>query len=251
MRVALMAGVAVIVATKLAIATPINLVANGSFEGATGGTPTSWSVGGTAADGLLPATIAYNQNASYPFGAQGEAVPTDNAASASPDGAGLNGVYFVSDEATNLSLYQSVFLMPGSYNIGFDSYDTFNGSVQPHDSVLTANIAGVQLASFDLSSVTPGLWSTHTGEALIQTAGTYLVSFAFTNPDYPSNPSTSGNPTSKYNAKDVVIDQAYVISAAGNGGTLIPPIAVPEPASYVLLGICLAGMVATRRHWRA
>lgn len=243
MRALLLAGVMISVAASYAEAAPINLVTNGSFEGPTGVAPTGWAVGGTARDGYFPTAIAYNQNGSYPYGAQGEAVRPDDAASASPDGPGLNGVYFVSDTATNLSLYQNVYLTPGSYDIGFDSYDTFNGSVQPHESVLTANIAGVQLASFALSTVSPGSWSTHMGEARIQTAGYYLVSFAFTNPDYPNNPGSDG----LYNAKDVVIDQAYVIGASDNGGTPIPAVPVPEPASLALLGMGVAGIAAVRR----
>lgn len=227
-------------AGELAAAPVINLVTNGSFEGPTGAVPVGWSIGGTASDGYNPVTIAYNQTASYPYGAQGEAVPTDNAKSASPDGPGQNGVYFVSDEAKNLSLYQMIYLTPGSYAIGFDSYDTFNGFGQPHNAVLTANIAGVQLASFSLNSVSPGSWSSYTGEARIQTAGNYLVSFTFNTPDTPSNPDPS-NPGGEYDAKDVVIDQAYVIGASNNGGILIPAAAVPEPSSFTLLGAGLLG----------
>jgi hypothetical protein len=80
-----------------------NLVGNGSFEGPTGGTPAGWSIGGVAVDGANPVAIRYNQKSNYPTGAQGEAAPTDNAPSLSPDPAGQNG--FVSDEAKNLSLY--------------------------------------------------------------------------------------------------------------------------------------------------
>jgi hypothetical protein len=76
-----------------------------------------------------------------------------------------------------------VHLTPGSYEIGFDSYDTFNGSVQPHDASLTANIAGVELANFDLASVAPGVWSAYSGVAKISTAGDYLVSFTFSHID--------------------------------------------------------------------
>jgi len=230
-----------------ASAGPVNLVINGSFEGATGVTPAGWTVGGSAFDHYPPVAIAYNQTGLYPFGAQGESVPTDNANSLSPNAAGSNGVYFVSDEAKNLSLYQYVYLTPGSYDIGFDSYDTYNGSVQPNDATLTAEIAGVQLANFSASSVSPGSWSSHAGEAQIQTAGEYLVSFVFNTPDTPANPDPS-NPNGEYNAKDIVIDRAYVFSASNGGGTPIPS-AVPEPASVALLGAGLAGVAALRR-WR-
>lgn len=239
MKIAKVWGIwGIIVAVAFCAAAPanaaaINLVTNGSFEGPTAGTPTGWSVGGSAFDGYVPVTIAYNQTGSYPNGAQGEAVPADNAITLSPDPAGLNGVYFVSDEAKNLSLYQYVYLTPGSYDIGFDSYDTHNGNAQPHDATLTAEIAGVQLADFSLSSVSPGSWGSYTGEAKIQTAGNYLVSFVFNTPDTPANPDPS-NPNGEYNAKDVVIDRAYVIAAIDNGGTPIQN-AVPEPASWLLL----------------
>jgi len=228
-----------------ASAGPVNLVVNGSFEGATGVTPAGWTVGGSAFDHYLPVAIAYNQTGSYPFGAQGESVPTDNASSLSPDAAGSNGVYFVSDEAKNLSLYQYVYLTPGSYDIGFDSYDTYNGSVQPNEATLTAEIAGVQLANFSASSVSPGSWSSHAGEAQIQTAGEYLVSFVFNTPDTPANPDPS-NPNGEYDAKDIVIDRAYIFSASNGGGTPIPS-AVPEPASVALIAAGLAGMAALRR----
>lgn len=235
----------------------INLVANGSFEGAIGTTPSSWMLTGTATDGYLPVTIPYNTpGARYPFGAQGEAVPVDNASSLSPDSAGSNGVYFVSDEAKNLGLTQTIYLGVGSYDIGFDSYDTINGSQQPHDAILTANIAGVQLASFALSSVSAGSWTSHTGEAQITTAGNYLVSFLFDTPDTPANPDPA-NALGQYNAKDVIIDRAYVVAANDNGGTPVgstpvtTPIGVPEPASLLSLGTFLALLlvkkVAARR----
>jgi hypothetical protein len=224
-----------------------NLIVNGSFEGSTGVTPTGWSLGGTATDGLNPVAIQYNQSSGYPLGAQGESVPTDTAASLSPDAAGQNAVYFVSDEAKNLSLYQTVYLTPGSYDIGFDSYDTFNGDQQPHDATFTANIAGVQLANFDLASVTPGVWNAYSGVAKITTAGDYLVSFTFNTPDTPADPDPA-NPGGEYNAKDVVIDRAYLIGDAAGGGVTIPT-AVPEPSSWVLMvsGFGLVGCLLRRR----
>ena len=224
-----------------AAASVVNFVTNGSFEGKTGVAPSGWSVGGSAFDGFGPVAIAYGQTGHYPLGAQGEAVPKDDASSASPNAAGANGVYFVSDEAKNLSLYQSVYLTPGSYEIGFDSYDTSNGASQPHDAVLTADIAGVQLASFKLSSVSPGSWSSHTGEAKIETAGDYLVSFAFNTPDTPADPDPR-NPGGEYNAKDVVIARAFVIAASDGGGTVIS--SVPLPASAPMFGAALLALSA-------
>ena len=226
-----------------ALAIPINLVINGSFEGPTGVPPSGWTVGGSALDGYGPVAIAYGQTGSYPFGAQGESVPADNAASASPDLAGSNGVYFVSDEAKNLSLYQYVHLTPGSYSIGFDSYDTRNGNEQPHDGVLTAEIAGVQLANFSLASVSPGSWFSHSGTAEITTEGNYLVSFVFNTPDTPANPDPL-NPGGEYNAKDVVIDRAFVIADAGGGGTVIP--SVPIPGALPMFGAALVALGAIR-----
>jgi hypothetical protein len=225
-----------------------DLVVNGSFEGATGVPPTGWSLGGTVSDGAKPVTIQYNQASEYPFGAQGEAVPTDNAVPLSPDAAGANGVYFVTDEAKNLSLFQVVHLTPGSYDIGFDSYDTFNGAMQPHDATLTANIAGVELANFDLASVDPGVWDSHSGVAKITTAGDYHVSFTFNTPDTPADPDPA-NPGGEYNAKDVVIDRAYVISDAAGGGVTIPSAAAPEPATWVMMisGFCLVAGLMRRR----
>ena len=225
--------------TGPASASAVNLVTNGSFEGTTGVAPSGWSMGGLAFDGYGPVAIAYGQTGDYPVGAQGESVPTDNASSASPDAAGANGVYFVTDESKNLSLYQYVYLTPGSYKIGFDSYDTYNGASQPHDAVLTAEIAGVQLTSFRLSSVSPGSWFSHTGEAKIETAGDYLVSFAFNTPDTPANPDPS-NAGGEYNAKDVVIDRAFVIAASGGGGTVVP--SVPLPPSAPMFGVALLAL---------
>ena len=215
-RTTLLIGVSALAMTVAHAASAQNLVVNGSFEGTNG--LAGWSIGGIVGDNAYPVAIAYNQSSNYPTGAQGEVVPTDNAASASPDPAGLNGVYFVSDAATNLSVYQKVYLAPGSYQIGFDSYNTYNGYIQPYDANLTANIAGVELANYDLSSVGPGVWNTHAGTALITVAGFYEVSFAFTTPNF----STYTNPP-QYPAKDVVIDRAYVVGVA-SGGTAIAPI---------------------------
>lgn len=237
----LFAAVAMAGGASPVAASTVNLVTNGSFEGPTGQVPTGWKVGGAVFDGFGPVTIKYGQASEYPTGAQGEIVPMDNAHSPSPTPVGSNGVYFVSDEAENLSLYQTVHLNPGTYEIGFDSYDTYNGSVQYHDATLTAEIADVQLANFNLSSVAPGSWSSHTGKADITAAGDYLVSFVFNTPDYPNNPYPLGQ-TDQYYAKDVVIDQAFIIASSG-GGTIIPP-TVPIPASAPMFGAALVALGA-------
>jgi hypothetical protein len=217
-----------------------NLVTNGSFEGATGAPPIGWSLGGTVSDGAKPVAIQYGQMSEYPFGAQGESVPTDNAVSLSPDAAGSNGVYFVTDEAKNLALFQVVHLTPGSYDIGFDSYDTFNGAKQPNDATLTADIAGVELTNFDLASVDPGVWASHSGVAKITTTGDYLVSFIFNTPDTPVDPDPT-NPGGEYNAKDVVLDRAYLISDVAGGGVTIPS-GVPELSTWTMMALGFVGL---------
>jgi hypothetical protein len=225
-----------------------NLVVNGSFEPQTPGGSglAGWSIGGKSTDTpmpLPPVAIAYGQNSRYPTGAQGEAVPADDAVSADPDPAGDYGVYFVADHADNLSVYQEIYLTPGSYDIGFDSYDTYNGAQEPNDANLTAQIAGVTLADFNLSSVQPGSWSTHTGEAKITVAGEYAVAFVFNTKIFP--------------AKDVVIDRAYVVPDGNGAGDLVPPhffpFGVPEPASWslMILGLGFAGQRLRRETRRA
>ena len=231
-------GTAVGVALGLAAATSAyastNLVLNGSFEDVGNGTfsgsngVADWTMGGSVGDGYYPVAIQYNQVSGYPTGAQGESVPTDDAASLSPDGPGKYGVYFVSDQAHNVSINQYVHLTPGSYDIGFDSYFTNNGFAQPGDATLTADIAGVGLANIDLASVVPGVWTTHQGEADILTAGNYLVSFTFNTPDSPEF------------AKDVVIDQAYVLASSTGGG--VPISAAPEPATWLLMFAGIGGI---------
>ena len=66
--------------------------------------------------------------------------------------------------------------------------------------------------------------------ANILAAGDYLVEFVF---------NTGGQP-----AKDVVIDQVYII--AGN-----PPVGVPAPAALGIFGLGLLGLGAMARRRRA
>ena len=192
-----------------------NILKNGSFEEGLA----DWTIGGVTNDGYLPAAIYYNSTASYPDGAQGEAIPPDSATSLSPDAAGDRAAYFVTDDAINQSLNQTVYLTAGSYSIGFDTYAPFNGYNEPNDATFTGEIAGVKLANFSVSSVSPQEWTNYSGTALIKTAGYYEASFVF-------------NPT-MFPAKDVVVDKAYIVGIAGGGGT--PISAVPELETWAMM----------------
>ncbi|MEO8935697.1 MAG: PEP-CTERM sorting domain-containing protein [Burkholderiaceae bacterium] len=211
-----------------AIAAPVNLITNGSFEsGLSGWTQTGFPTTYTPTTTPI-AAITYGSNAAYPVGAFGEAVPVPNDASQSPDAAGMHGAYFVDDNAVNEGLSQSIFLAAGSYRVGFDAYAPFNGYSNPNDATFAAQIAGATLASYAVSSTTAGVWTAFTGLANIVTPGFYSASFVF----------NSFGTT----AKDVVIDRVYVIASTDTGGQ-----SIPEPSTIALLGLAVAGLVAARR----
>ncbi len=248
LKLGLVLGVAFGFAVANAASASTNLIKNGSFEDVGNtffngpGGVAGWSESGTIDDGAYPVAIQYNQISEYPTGAQGELVPTDNAPTISPDGAGAYGVYFVSDQAHDVSIYQNIYLTPGSYDIGFDAYFTENGFVQPADADLTATIAGVDLANIDIATITPQVWKTYSGEAKISAAGDYLVAFTFNTPMSPEH------------AKDVVIDQAYVLASADGGG--VPISGAPEPSTWAMMlaGVGLTGAmlrVGRARRWAA
>ncbi len=200
----------------------INFVQNGSFENGL----TGWTIGGAWADPYPPAAIFYNSAAVWPTGAFGEAVPQNNAPTNSPDAVGQRAAYFVADLATDQSLSQTIGpLAAGTYQIGFSSYAPANGFANIFDATFSGVIATVELASYAVSSGPATTWRTFAG-AVNLAAGSYLVEFVF---------NTRGVP-----AKDVVIDQVYVI--AGN-----PPVGVPEPLSLALLGSGLLGLAAASR----
>ena len=201
-------------------AAPINLVTNGSFENGL----TGWTEGGTNS-GFPVATISYNSATGYPTGAFGEAVPPNNAATNSSDAAGLRAAYFVGDNSVNHSLSQTITLAAGIYQIGFSAYAPQNGFNNFFNATFSGAFGSVMLVSYAVSAGPAATWQTFAGSINVA-AGDYIVQFLF---------SSLGTP-----AKDVVIDQVYVI--AGN-----PPIGVPGPASLALFGIGLLGLAATRR----
>jgi hypothetical protein len=213
---------AVLLAAPTAHAVP-NLLVNGSFESGL----TGWTTGGTQL-AYPPAVIVTDGVSGSAFG---EAVPADNATSASPDASGTHGVYFVDDVASQF-LTQSVFLTPGTYEIGFDAYAPLNGFNNAVDAAFSGTIAGITLASYTVHTQnTPQVWINFSGVANILSAGFYDVQF-----DYNS----FGVP-----AADVVVDRVYIVESTRGGGTNIP--GVPEPMSLALFGAALAGLRFVRR----
>jgi len=213
---------AVLLAAPAAHAVP-NLLVNGSFESGL----TGWTTGGTQLS-FVPTVIVTDGVSGTAFG---EAVPADNAASASPDASGTHGVYFV-DDIANQFLTQSVSLAPGTYEIGFDAYAPQNGFNNAFDAAFTGIIAGVTLASYTVHTQgTPQVWINFSGVANILSAGSYTVQF-----DYES----FGVP-----AADVVIDRVYIVESTRDDGIDIP--SAPEPFSLALFGAGLLGLGLARR----
>lgn len=221
MRIPVIAAMAVALGVAAPASAAVNLINNGSFESG----KLAWTYTSSGADvgvGQHPASIiTYGVANPYPQGAFGELIPADNSSSSSPDAVGSKGLYFVADASTE-TLAQQVFLTPGSYKIGFSAYVPRNGWNNSGNASLTAVIAGMTLATFDVDHSTPQRWMNFSGVTDIGTAGTYNTAFTYT---------SGGRP-----AGDFVIDRVYVI-------------AVPEPAAWALMifGFGAAGALLRRR----
>ena len=149
----------------------------------------------------------------------------DNAPSASPDAVGDHALYFVADASTE-TLSQQVWLNPGLYTIGFDTYVPFNGYDNSGDATFTGTIAGVTLANFSAHASVPGQWMSYAGVADIATAGWYTAEFTYNSGAAP--------------AADFLVDRAYIV--AGN--------VVPEPTTWALMIMGFGGAGALLRQRR-
>ena len=217
---------AVALTASLGAAQAANLVMNGSFESGLSG----WTIGGTDLQGYPPVAITYNSASAYPVGAFGEAIPVNNAFTNSPDAAGTRAAYFVSDITVDQSLSQMITVTSaGLYQIGFSAYAPANGYANFYDAEFSGVIASVMLADYAVSEGPKTTWQTFAGSTNLA-VGSYKVEFVFDTDAYP--------------AKDIVIDQVYVI--AGN-----PPLEVPEPGTLAVLGLGLLAMGAVRRRRQA
>jgi hypothetical protein len=229
------AAALLIAATGVAQAGPINLLQNGSFESNStnnsGPTPvysfTGWTVGGNLGTGPGYGPEVFTTDGTT-AGRYGDVVVSDNATGPLlVNGGGSSAVYFVDDAAVQ-TLTQTVFLAVGSYEVGFDAYLLPSGSNNRNDATLSATIAGVTITSTDVNGLTPGQWVHFADNVIVTSAGDYTYSFVYDSGLAP--------------AKDVLVDQAYIITTDSGGGTV-----VPEPASFGVLAAGLLGMTTLRR----
>jgi hypothetical protein len=199
-------------AAALSVAGPAcaqNLVTNGSFET---GNFASWTLG-QAGGGTAPVVVQYGQASNYPTGPFGEAIPVDNAAGLSPDGAGQYTAYFSSDTANAHTLTQTINMVAGTtYNLGFDFYAPFNGYNNPFDASLSLVIDGATVATATAGSVAgtpPGVWQTFNTSFVAAATGAASLVFEFRGLGTP--------------AADFAIDRVYAVAA------------VPEPAAWAMM----------------
>lgn len=192
-------------------ATPINMLADGSFEADTPFSPPTngWTTTGS------PIISPYG----------GSTLTTG-----SPDAGGGYAVYFSRDSGQQ-TLSQSVFLNPGVYEIGFDAlFQAFGGY---HDATITGSIAGIVLASVAVNNPSiNNVWYHYQGIANISVAGNYQADFVFQGNGVPAN--------------DALIDRVYIMESNATGGVPIPS-SVPEPATLLLMGTGIATLARLRR----
>jgi len=202
------------------------IVTNGNFAtGNLNGWTTTEAPGPSGSENPVgyPPAVVLTGNAPCCFG---EAVPVDSLNGGSP-----YAVYFV-DDVEHQTLSQTVFLQAGSYKLGFDAYNPFNGFANANDAMFSGMIAGVTLASYTVHNSGPGGWAQYDGVATILTSGNYLISFSFVPNGVP--------------AADVLVDNVFIDPSSTSG----TPIGVPEPLTLSIFGASLAGAAAAMRRRR-
>lgn len=221
-------------------ATPTNYVVNGSFEystaTATGGGLYGWTV--TTATGAFPGTgpqiITTDGVTKGPYG---DVIKSDSLASPYPnaDAGGKHAVYFVDDKA-NETISQRFYLPAGTYQVGFDIYAPATGYNNTYNALFSGAIAGTTITSASISSYPNATWVHFGANAVIQTEGYYAATFSFVSGQVP--------------AKDIVVDNVYVVAAASGSqaGTLVTA-SVPEPASGAAAAVGVLALFALRKRF--
>jgi len=231
---AVMATACALLGSVPARAGAINYITNGSFESnsTTGNTSsfTGWTIGGTFGSGPGYGPEAFVTNGST-AGRYGDVVSSDNATSPDPDSnfGGNYAVYLVDDAATE-TLSQTLYLTPGTYEVGFDAFATASGYGNPNNATLSATIGGVSITSTNVNAMSKAVWEHYAANVTITSAGNYTYSFVY----------ASGAAA----AKDVLLDDVYVISPSTLGGT---GVTIPEPSSLAVLLAPLALLMFSRR----
>lgn len=211
--IALLAGAVLAAGCDAASASPVNLLANGSFENGFAG----WTVAGTGTPYGTPLIITTNGSTAGPYG---DIVPADNV-SQSPDAVGTHAAYFVDDAATE-SLTQSVSVIAGTtYQVGFDYFVTQSGANNLYPFTLSVAL-GPEIFTMDttIDPVVAGSWAHFSDSFTAGASGSAIFTFAYNSGPQP--------------AKDVIVDEVYAT-------------AVPEPLTLSLFGAGLAGLAFFRR----